>query len=80
MKKDTVVEFVKELTGWRGQACLVRRGEKFFVISSVNALYTGPETLVFAADADGEVVDYGEVAGGRGVSRDEAIAELAAMS
>jgi hypothetical protein len=72
------VEIVKELTGFTDAACLVRRGAEYFVVSSADAMFTGPETLVFPADADGKVTDWGEVAGGRGVSREEAITELAA--
>jgi hypothetical protein len=71
------VQIVKELTGWRGDACLVKRGEDYFVVSSVVAAYSGPETLVFPSDAKGKPTSWGEVAGGRGVSREEAIAELA---
>lgn len=70
------VETVKELSGFTGQACLVKRGEDYFVVSSTNAPFSGPETLVFPADADGKVTDWGEVAGGRSVSRAEAIAQL----
>jgi hypothetical protein len=74
------VEIIRELTGFTGAACLVRRGAEYFVVSSAGAPFTGPETLVFPADADGKVTDWGEVAGGRGVSREEAIIELAAAS
>ena len=74
----TKVTIVKELSGFTGQACLVRRGRsKFFVVSSTVAPFSGFETLVFPADAKGHVISWGEVAGGRGVSREEAIAELA---
>jgi hypothetical protein len=72
------VEFVKELQAPKGPRCLVRRGDEYFVVSSVVALMSGPETLVFPADAEGSITDWGEVAGGRGVSREEAIAELEA--
>ncbi len=74
----SAVEFVRELTGFTGSACLVRRGEEYFAVSSTVAAYTGFETLVFPADKNGEVTSWGDVAGGRGVSREEAIAELAA--
>lgn len=47
-------EFVRELRGFTGQACLVKRGEDYFVVSSVDAMYTGPETLVFPADEAGD--------------------------
>lgn len=74
------VEFILELSGFKGRACLVKKGDEYFVVSSVNALFTGPETLVFRANEHGEVDDWGEVAGGRGVSREGAIAELEAQS
>lgn len=61
----------------RGDQVLVRRGDDFFVVSSVNAPFSGPETLVFPADKHGNVTDWMQVAGGRGMSREEAIAELA---
>lgn len=73
----STVEFVKELTGWQGSACLVRKGAKYFIVSSVTAPITGFETLVFPARADGSVISYGDVAGGRGMSREEAITDLA---
>jgi len=71
-------EIVRELEGWRGRACLVRKGDDYFAVSSVNAEFTGPETLVFPATAEGDVTEWLQVAGGRGMSRQEAIAELEA--
>lgn len=70
------VEFVRELDGFTGRACLVRRGDDFFVVSSTVAMFSGFETLVFPANDAGEVTHWSEVAGGRGVSREEAIPEL----
>lgn len=70
------VEVVRELSGYRGEACLVKRGAKYFVVSSAVVPFTGPETLVFPATPRGEVTEYLEVAGGKGVNRLEAIAEL----
>lgn len=71
------VEIVRELDGWRGEACLVRsENERYFVVSSVVAVFSGFETLVFPSDENGKVDDYLEVAGGRGVSREEAILDL----
>jgi hypothetical protein len=67
---------VRELPGWKGDACLVEMGGSYFVVSSVYAPFTGPETLVFRSDEDGHVSDYLEVAGGRGMSREEAIEDL----
>lgn len=71
------VTIIRELTGFTGSACLVKRGDDYFVVSSTVAMYSGPETLVFPADESGKVTDWGEVAGGRGVSRTQAIADLA---
>ncbi len=72
------VKIIKELKGFKGVACLVKRGEKYFVVSSLGSAFdTGlPETLVFPSDENGKVTSWGEVAGGRGVSREEAIKEL----
>lgn len=67
---------LRELNDYRGSACLVEHNGAFYVVSSANAMFTGPETLVFPADAAGRVTDWGEVAGGRGMSRDDAIYDL----
>lgn len=77
--QDRAVEVVRELPrrGTTGAVqCLVKRGDDFFVVSSVQA-YSGFETLVFPANAAGDITDWLEVAGGRGMSRGEAIADLA---
>jgi hypothetical protein len=81
MKEEAMsyIEVIRELpvvkeTG--AQQVLVKRNKEYFVVSSVYAMYTGFETLVFPADESGEVTNWVEVAGGHGVSRDEAIAEL----
>lgn len=74
------VEIVRELDkGFKGHACLVKKGGQYFVVSSADALFSGPETLVFPADESGKVTDWGEVAGGKGTSREQAIAELEEM-
>jgi hypothetical protein len=74
------VEIVRELpvTGTGAQQVLVRKGTRYFVVSSVLAPVSGFETLVFPATEKGEVTDWGEVAGGVGMSRAGAIADLAA--
>jgi len=76
-----VIEIIRELPISKGGACqaLVKRGNKYYVVSSVHAMFTGFETLVFPADADGNVTTWGEVAGGRGMSREEAIGDLASI-
>lgn len=72
------VEIVREMpiTDAGARQILVRCQEEYFVVSSVHALFTGFETLVFPANEDGEVTDWLEVAGGRGMSREEAISDL----
>jgi hypothetical protein len=71
------VSVVRELDDFKGNACLVRRGVEYFVVSTADVPMLGSETLVFPADEEGKVTSWGEVAGGRGVTREEAIAELA---
>ncbi len=68
----------KELSGFKGAACLVEHEGQHYVVSSVDAMYTGPETLVFEADESGNVTSWTDIAGGRGMSREEAIADLEA--
>lgn len=74
------VEIVKELSDWKGDAVLVRRGREHFVVfSSIEVPMSGFETLAFESDSSGEVYSYLEVAGGRGRSRSDTIAELEAQ-
>jgi hypothetical protein len=73
------VEIIRELDGFNGRACLVRRADRYFVVSSTDAFGTGFETLIFPADANGEVASWGEVGGGRGMSREKAIADFAEL-
>lgn len=72
-----MIEIIKEQVSPVGaEQVVVRKGNKYFVVSSVNAMFTGFETLVFPSDAEGNITNFHEVAGGRGMSREEAIAEL----
>lgn len=75
------VLFVRELPddGYRGNACLVRLGDDYFVVSTINYApdHGGSETLAFPAYQNGEVIEYEDVAGGRGWTREQTIAELA---
>lgn len=73
------MKFVRELDDFRGSACLVTDGQAYWVVSSVEAMFTGFETLVFEASEEGSVTNWAEVAGGRGYSRDEAIADLSEL-
>lgn len=64
-----VVSSVDTSTMFAGMSAMFGSGDIF---SSIG----GPETLVFPADKDGNVTDWGEVTGGRGVSREAAIRDL----
>lgn len=68
----------KGLEDWKTDAWLVRKGRRYYVVSGVVVPFTGWEVLVFPANEDGQVTDWGEVAGGRGISHAEAIRQLAA--
>ena len=70
------VERIRELDGFTGEAHLVKKDDKFFVVSGTTAMFTGWEVLVFPADAEGNVTNWGEVCGGRGISIQDAIDEL----
>ncbi len=58
---------------------LVEQDGEFFFLSYIPAAFDtgGPETLVFPADADGNVTDWGDIAGGRDMSLDDAEQDLA---
>jgi hypothetical protein len=80
MSETVYPEIVRELSWPRGVACLVKRGEEFFVISSITSSNGERETLTFPARADGTVTSHNEVlpASGRGTfSRTDAIRALA---
>lgn len=75
----TGVRIIRELplskTG--AQQVLVRQGSDYYVVSSMVMPITGAETLVFRSNSGGKITEWNEVAGGRGMSREEAIADLA---
>lgn len=77
-----MIEIVRELpvTPTGAEQVLVKKGEDYFVVSSVEAPVSGFETLVFPANAEGEITDWCQVAGGHGMVREEAIADLANWS
>ena len=60
---------VKKLGGtWTGDARLYRLtppldDAAYVVVSATNAMFTGPETYIFPADASGEVIDWLELRG-----------------
>ena len=56
------------LRNFTGHAALYRMeppldGREFVIASAANALYSGPETYLFPADADGRVIDWNEIEG-----------------
>jgi hypothetical protein len=73
-----MAEIVKDTVDDFHDAVLVKHHGKYYIVSSLAAAFdTGmPETLVFPATKEGKVKSWGEVAGGRYYTREEAIAEL----
>ena len=61
-----------------GNACLVKIKGDYFIVSTIYSAFDhdGAETLAFAADENGEVTSWTDVAGGRGKSREQTITEL----
>lgn len=58
----------KKLNGFRGDARVYHLSEpldgaEYVVVSAVVVPYSGPETYIFPADENGEIVDYGELDG-----------------
>lgn len=54
-------KLVKKMEGWRGDAALYElsephEGHKKVVISAVNTIFSGQETLIFAWDEEAETV------------------------
>ena len=74
----TKVEFIEFGLSYGDDSCLVRKGDRYYVVSHIGyaADHGGPETLVFPARGDGMITDWTDVAGGPGVSPTEAIAQL----
>mgnify|MGYP001565118549 FL=1 len=72
-----IAMLVKTLTnGWTGDAKLYKLSEpmqygydepesetQFVIVSATNAMFSGPETYIFPADEDGNVIDWGELDG-----------------
>jgi hypothetical protein len=70
--------FVRDIVGWRGEAKLFRceppleyedygdeqkQQTEYVIVSAVNAMFTGPETYIFPANAEGEITDWSELDG-----------------
>ena len=69
---------IRKLTDFTGDAALYLLDDGSYVIaSSVVDVYSGPETLVFASNEDGDVTSWNEIGGGRGyLDHKEALASL----
>jgi hypothetical protein len=48
------------------KAVLKKNKNEYYVASFADVPYSGPEVLVFPADKNGAIMDYGEVDGGPG--------------
>lgn len=70
------VEFIRELDGYTGDACLVKQNGKHYVVSTTSAFGIQRETLIFRANVEGNVTDWAEVGGGRGIEREQALADF----
>lgn len=73
-KKIMVVK--KHLPNFTGDAWLVKKGTRYYVVSGTTAMFSDREVLVFGSDKNGKVKHWREVCGGRGISHEEAIKEL----
>lgn len=49
---------------------------RYFCVSGVDAMFSGWEVLVFPCTKEGKVIDFIEVAGGKGRTHEQAIEEL----
>ena len=74
MAKVKIIQ--KRLLGFNGEAWLVKKGKKYFVVSGTSVISSGWEVLVFPATKDGEVTDWMQVCGGRDITHEEAINKL----
>lgn len=64
-------KLIKKLNGWLGDARLYKLSEhieendiktKYVIVSATHAC-SGPETYIFPADLEGEILDWGELSG-----------------
>ena len=78
MSRVEIVDRNANPRGTPGKRWLLKDVETgdFYVASGVNAMYTGWEVLVFPADERGEITSYGDVAGGRGITYEDAVESL----
>ena len=76
MEKLNNVKIIKKKVKGFGDAWLVKKGKNFYVVSGVDAMFSGWEVLVFKSNKKGEVENWLDVAGGRGMTHEEAVEEL----
>ena len=66
--RKKVATFVRNLAGFTGHAALYRltpplERHAHVVVSATVAMFSGPETYIFAANAKGKVTKWGELPG-----------------
>ena len=61
---------------WVGEAWLVKRGRKYYIISRTMTMDHGDETMVFASDEDGEVKSCIDLYTRRGCSHEDMITTM----
>jgi len=66
----------KNLPNFKGEAWHVKKDDKYYVVSGVHAMFSGWEVLIFPSNETGEVKSWGEVGGGRGITHEDAIAQI----
>ena len=64
---------IKNLAGWKGDARLYRvdppiqfnedRKTNYVVVSAATVMFSGPETYIFPASSEGEILDWLELPG-----------------
>ncbi len=72
----TVEILDKNLPNFKGKAWHVKNGDKYYVVSGVDAMFSGWEVLIFPSNENAEVPSFIEVGGGRGCSFEEAIRQI----
>ena len=72
MKKVTIVK--EDLPGFTGMANLYKTEDGTHVVASATyALFTGPETMVFRADENGDVTDWSSLGSVREIDHESAL-------
>lgn len=65
--------FTKSLSGFRGDVRLYKLDpplcyDTYVIVSAIDNMFSGPETYIFPASSDGQVLSWGELEGSlRGV-------------